>query len=285
MKKIHLLVYVMSFFLLLSSCASMDKAEALNREGKRDQALEMAISYLDDSEQNVRLRAIQLVGQIGGDQAGKELLQRLLDPSLTIQIAIVKALGNAKYAEASGALVDLVPDAKGELSEEIAKTIRKIGEPANQRLVQRFQRAPNDEKTAYRQMCIDVGPEVTPVLVATLKGQSAFQNRYNYEVLVALKNPRVAGLMIVSIDDEEVGELIKEGLIKLGRLSTNAVIKELKNRQMDTENQEGKIRLIQVLGETNAQSAIPLLEALANTDLNENVKAEANHALRGVRGF
>lgn len=285
MKKTHLLIYLISFLVLLSSCASMDKAEALNREGKKDQALEMAIPYLDDSEQNVRLRAIQLVGQIGGDQAGKELLQRLFDPDRTVQVAIVKALGNVRYAEASQALVDLVPDAKGELSEEIAKTIRKIGEPAIQRLVQRFQRAPNDEKTAYRQMCIDVGPEVTPVLVATLKGQSAFQNRYNYEVLVALKNPRVAGLMIVSIDDEEVGELIKEGLIKLGSLSTNAVIKELKNRQMDTENQEGKIRLIQILGETNAQSAIPLLEALANTDLNENVKAEANHALRGVRGF
>ena len=56
--------------LIFTSCASIEKAESLHRQGEKQEALEMAISLLEDSSSKVRLRAVKLVGKIGGPKAG-----------------------------------------------------------------------------------------------------------------------------------------------------------------------------------------------------------------------
>ena len=71
MKKIkHRINMVLSIFLILTvviGCsASIEKAEALHRQGEKEDALEIAISLLEDDSSKVRLRAVKLVGIIGG---------------------------------------------------------------------------------------------------------------------------------------------------------------------------------------------------------------------------
>ena len=58
------------FLLILSACSSIEKAEALHRQGEKEDALDMAISLLDDDNEKVRMRAVKLVGRIGGEEAG-----------------------------------------------------------------------------------------------------------------------------------------------------------------------------------------------------------------------
>ena len=63
--KIFLLIFLV--LVVISGCASIEKAEALHRQGEKEDALEMAVSLLDDDSPKVRQRAVKLIGKIGGD--------------------------------------------------------------------------------------------------------------------------------------------------------------------------------------------------------------------------
>ena len=64
------IAWIMLIMLFAVGCSSIEKAESLYRQGEKQEALEMAISLLDDDSPKVRLRAVKLVGSIGGSQAG-----------------------------------------------------------------------------------------------------------------------------------------------------------------------------------------------------------------------
>ena len=46
------------------------EAESLYNKGDKEAALNMAISLLDKDDPRVRLRAVRLIGKVGGEKAG-----------------------------------------------------------------------------------------------------------------------------------------------------------------------------------------------------------------------
>ena len=73
----HIIGWALLIMLVLTGCASIEKAESLHLQGEKQEALEMAISLLEDDSSKVRLRAVKLIGKIGGSDAGAALHQRL----------------------------------------------------------------------------------------------------------------------------------------------------------------------------------------------------------------
>ena len=73
----HKIIWVMLIIFVITGCASIEKAESLHRQGEKQEALDMAISLLEDDSSKVRLRAVKLIGKIGGSEAGPALHQRL----------------------------------------------------------------------------------------------------------------------------------------------------------------------------------------------------------------
>ena len=73
----HTIGWALLIMIVLTGCASIEKAESLHRQGEKQEALEMAISLLEDDSSKVRLRAVKLIGKIGGSDAGPALHQRL----------------------------------------------------------------------------------------------------------------------------------------------------------------------------------------------------------------
>ena len=55
-------IILITFFAV--GCSSIEKAESLYRQGEKQEALEMAISLLDDDSPKVRLRAVKLLSLI-----------------------------------------------------------------------------------------------------------------------------------------------------------------------------------------------------------------------------
>jgi len=86
--------------LVFTGCASIEKAESLHREGEKQKALEMAVSLLEDDSSKVRLRAVKLVGKIGGPQAGAALHQRLVESNARVLSEIIRNLGKIQYEPA-----------------------------------------------------------------------------------------------------------------------------------------------------------------------------------------
>ena len=58
------IAWIMLIMLFAVGCSSIEKAESLYRQGEKQEALEMAISLLDDDSPKVRLRAVKLVGSL-----------------------------------------------------------------------------------------------------------------------------------------------------------------------------------------------------------------------------
>lgn len=288
MKKLSLnglAVLIIGLFLTLSGCSSLNDARTLHNQGKDDEALKMAAKYLDDGNgQGVRLDAIKLVGDIGGDEAGKLLMPLLDDEDETVKNASIKAIGIIKYVPASKKLVEMSLTAQDETFEEIAAAIRNIGTPAIEELVKKYGKAQGTQKNIYKKLMFEVGPSVAEEVAKTLAGKSFFGNQANFELLIAFQNPLVASWMLKEIENEEIADMIVEGLIKLGTKSVIPVMEKLQTYAGKSGDAVVKERLVRTLGELKDQRTIPLLEQMTRDD-NESVSNASEFALRKIRGF
>ena len=95
---------------LIFGCASIQEAESLYNKGDKEAALNMAISLLDKDDQGVRLRAVRLIGKVGGEKAGSALRMRIRDADSKVQKEVIKNLGKIQYKPAMEDLVDLVAE-------------------------------------------------------------------------------------------------------------------------------------------------------------------------------
>ena len=279
-----LLILLISNFLFWG-CASIQDAESLYNKGDKEAALNMAISLLDKDDPGVRLRAVRLIGKVGGEKAGSALRMRIRDADSKVQKEVIKNLGKLKYEPAMEDLVDLVPDSDEGLIRVIGGAFANYGESGIDMLVERYE-DPNEKasRRAFKQTLILVGPSVAPSITKNLRGKSFFENRDSFDILQRVKNPKTARLMLPYLKDEEVAEQVIEATVKLGSSAVNAAIDAL--AAMDSKNEDIRVRegLIKILGELKDPRAVETLESLSQHP-SERIRDAVDQALFRIRGF
>tara|TARA_Y100000031_G_scaffold44051_1_gene50512 strand:- start:393 stop:1250 length:858 start_codon:yes stop_codon:yes gene_type:complete len=271
--------------LIASGCSSIDKAESLYREGDKQAALEMAISLMDEDEPAVRLRAVKLIGKIGEKSAGSTLLKHLNDPDGKVQREIIVTLGQLKYEPALDSLLDLAVTADETQIRALASSFRSYGKEGIDRLVTRFD-SPTEtsNRGAYKALMIQIGADVAPSIIGILKGRSFFENRENFEILVRVKNPRVARLMLPFLEDEEVATQVVEAIGRLGSGAVNATIDALNQMKGKALNIPMMENIIKILGELKDPRAVESLEPLSQHP-SERIRDAVDRALFQIRGY
>jgi len=271
--------------LIASGCSSIDKAESLYQEGDKQAALEMAISLMDEDEPAVRLRAVKLIGKIGEKSAGSTLLKHLNDPDGKVQREIIVTLGQLKYEPALDSLLDLAVTADETQIRALASSFRSYGKEGIDRLVTRFD-SPTEtsNRGAYKALMIQIGADVAPSIIGILKGRSFFENRENFEILVRVKNPRVARLMLPFLEDEEVATQVVEAIGRLGSGALNATIDALNQMKGKALNIPMMENIIKILGELKDPRAVESLEPLSQHP-SERIRDEVDRALFQIRGY
>ena len=152
--------------LVFTGCASIEKAELLHRQGEKQEALEIAISLLGDGSAKVRLRAVKLVGKIGGPKVGPALHQRLAEEDVRVLREIVRNLGRLKYEPAIEDLADLVPEASADLVRALADAFRDYGKPGIDIVVSRYDSpSQSSSRAAYKDLIIAIGPEIADSII------------------------------------------------------------------------------------------------------------------------
>ena len=116
-----------------------------------------------------------------------------------------------------------------------------------------------------------------------MESKSYFENQGNFEILISIRNPKVASMLIPYIEDEAVAHLVVEGLTQLGSLAIDPVIQKLQ-AAAKSPNAVLKERLVKVLGQLKDPRATVLLETLAQ-DESELVRIAVERALFQIRGF
>lgn len=271
--------------LIASGCSSIDKAESLYQEGDKQAALEMAISLMDEDEPAVRLRAVKLIGKIGEKSAGSTLLKHLNDPDGKVQREIIVTLGQLKYEPALDSLLDLAVTADETQIRALASSFRNYGKEGIDRLVTRFD-SPTEtsNRGAYKALMIQIGADVAPSIIGILKGRSFFENRENFEILVRVKNPRVARLMLPFLEDEEVATQVVEAIGRLGSGALNATIDALNQMKGKALNIPMMENIIKILGELKDPRAVESLEPLSQHS-SERIRDAVDRALFQIRGY
>ena len=269
--------------LVFTGCASIEKAESLHRQGEKQEALEMAISLLEDSSSKVRLRAVKLVGKIGGPKAGPALHQRLAEEDARVHREVVRNLGRLKYEPAIEDLADLVPEASSDLVRALADAFRDYGKSGIDIVVSRYDSSESSSRAAYKDLMIAIGPEIADSISKLLKGRSYFDNRDTFDILRRIKNPRVATMMLPYLADEEVAEQVIEAMKQLGSNAVEATITALQKQKKSGELLV-TVRLIRILGLLKAKSGIDLLESFSQHD-SERIRNSVEQSLFQIRGF
>lgn len=192
----HKMIWLMLIIFVITGCASIEKAESLHRQGEKQAALEMAISLLEDDSPKVRLRAVKLIGKIGGPEAGPALHQRLGEPDDRVRREVVRNLGSLQYEPAMEDLADLVTESNADMVRALADAFKAYGKPGLDLIVSRYDSSQGSNRADYKDLLIAVGPEIADSISKLLKGRSFFDNRDTFDILRSVKNPRVATLML-----------------------------------------------------------------------------------------
>ncbi|MBC8258875.1 MAG: HEAT repeat domain-containing protein [SAR324 cluster bacterium] len=276
--------WLILIILLFAGCASIEKAESLHRQGEKQQALEMAISLLEDDSSKVRLRAVKLIGKIGGSDAGPALHQRLGDEDARVRREVVRRLGNLQYEPAADDLADLVPESGTDMLRALADAFRDYGKTGIDLLVARYDSpSQSSNRGAYKALLIIIGPEIADSVSKLLKGRSFFENRDTFDILRSIKNPRVATLMLPYLADEEVADQVIEAMRHLGSNAVEATISALQKQKKSGELLVTE-RLIRILGLLKAKQGIDMLESYSQHD-SERIRSAVDHSLFQIRGF
>ncbi|MGK0288847.1 MAG: HEAT repeat protein [bacterium] len=287
-------VALLFFFLatVLSSCASLQKAQELNENGQNKKALDMAKPYLTSSKASERKQAVIVVRNIGKTrafkkQAGALILKTAEDGNADVQVAAFKALAVLKYTAGSEKLVSLIPETSGYATEELAKALGKMGGQAIDLVVEKFNspsQAGNKDK--FKRVITLIGGATTNAIRKHMKNKSYFQNRENIDLLVSFQNPEVATQLVKYLEDQASAPGSEQALVKLGRLAVDAIVRDLKFRKGRTSSDNDSImeRLVRILGKIRSKRAVPVLEELA-TYKSERVRNAVDQALNRIRGF
>ena len=276
-------VWVLLIIFVITGCASIEKAESLHRQGEKQAALEMAISLLEDDSSKVRLRAVKLIGKIGGPEAGPALHQRLGEPDDRVRREVVRNLGSLQYEPAMEDLADLVTESNADMVRALADAFKAYGKPGLDLIVSRYDSSIGSNKGAYKDLLIAVGPEIADSISKLLKGRSFFDNRDTFDILRSVKNPRVATLMLPYLANEEIADQVMEAMRHLGRNAVEATITALQ-KQKKTGELLVTERLIRILGLLKAKSGIEMLESYSQHD-SERIRNAVEHSLFQIRGF
>ncbi|MBS1254437.1 MAG: hypothetical protein MAG581_00231 [Deltaproteobacteria bacterium] len=280
-KNIAWIVFIM---LLVSGCSSIEKAESLYRQGEKQDALEMAISLLEDESPKVRLRAVKLIGKIGGPKAGIALHKQLGETDSRVRREVVRNLGKVKYEPAIEDLADMAPDSSADMVRALADSFRDYGKSGIDVIVSRYDSPSHSaNRAAYKDLLIAIGAEIADSISKLLKGRSFFENRDTFEILRQIKNPRVATLMLPYLADEEVAEQVIEAVRHLGSNAVEATITAL-HKQKKSGDLLVTERLIRILGLLKAKQGIEMLLSYSQHD-SERIRNAVEHSLFQIRGF
>ena len=280
-KNIAWIVFIM---LLVSGCSSIEKAESLYRQGEKQDALEMAISLLEDESPKVRLRAVKLIGKIGGPKAGIALHKQLGETDSRVRREVVRNLGKVKYEPAIEDLADMAPDSSADMVRALADSFRDYGKSGIDVIVSRYDSPSHSaNRAAYKDLLIAIGAEIADSISKLLKGRSFFENRDTFEILRQIKNPRVATLMLPYLADEEVAEQVIEAVRHLGSNAVEATITALQ-KQKKSDDLLVTERLIRILGLLKAKQGIEMLLSYSQHD-SERIRNAVEHSLFQIRGF
>ncbi len=278
------LCYLLLLF-LISGCTSIENAESLYQEGDRQNALEMAVSLMEEEESSIRMRSVKLMGMIGGEPAGAALLEYLMDADTEVNREIIITLGRLQYEPALEKLLDLVQEADGSQKHSLSICLRSYGKQGIDKLVERFESAKElSSRDAYKDMLILIGPDIVPSMIGIMKGRSSTENSENLEIFQRLNHPRVARLMLDFLKDEEMAAQIMEFLIRPGSGASNAAIGALSEMKPDGDTKLVMERLIKLLGTLRNPQAVEVLEPLSRHQ-SKRIRDAVDQTLFQIRGY
>ena len=248
---------------------------------KNKEAVPALIAVLKDSNKEMRLYVVDALGNIKDKRSVEALISVLKDEDWNVRLEAVDALGDIEDTRAVLPLGELLNDEAWKVRKEAAYALGDIGDP---RAVNALAAAIKDKHYEVRRQVVDSlgsiedSASVIP-LISVLKDESWEVRKEAVEALGNIADSRVA-LPLGECLTDEVWQIRKEAAEALGNIGDSKSVKVLISALKD-KHQEVRIEATEALGDIgDSRAVMPLCDALG--DESWEVRKEAAEALGDI---
>jgi HEAT repeat protein len=255
-------------------------------ESQSPEAVDSLIAVLDDPSEMVRVQAIRSLGKIGDPRALPALQEKVDDPLHTVRLQVSMTLGEIQAPTSIPTLMKLLYDPDESTRLAAARSLGKIGTAeAVQGLIEV---ALLDEAEMVRQHVVRVigtqhVKEAVPILEDALSAEADKVRAMAAQVLGDLGDASSVPALIAALDDPfyKTRSLSAHSLGSIAP-DSDEVREALKARLKVEDNQMTQVDLAWMLARCGDPSKLDLVRELLFTGDPEDVRAEAAQALGDV---
>ena len=260
------------------------RSAALHVLGKYgpDAPVGLIVERLGD-EKPVRWTAAIALGEIGGAEAVRGLMQAINDPDWDVRYSVIRALGKARHPAAVPALVEVLKnDRNFNYRGEAADALGAIGDPSA--VVGLVEATQEDEDDSTRGRAFDAlvsigGPPAVAALREVLRTPESEGRSRAANALGKLKDPAAVPDLLAALSDQDRW-VRKCAVGALGEIKHEAAVTGLTGALCD-EDTEVRSAAADVLGNIGSPAAVPALVA-ALKDSDEQIRRSASRALEEI---
>jgi twitching motility protein PilT len=292
---------------------------AENKELMADTSVQGAVSRMaDDEEESIRLRVLEMVSRFAPAEGVRLCLERLKDPSPTVQQQAVRVMGDAlqrleSSSEAEDQLLALLTDGSEAIRTGVIEIIMK--RPDKDRILRKLLvfctslmgwvrdrtldtlrnysseitesviRLMSDEDEDVRSMALTVGAtleakEATPHIIKLLKDPDWWLRMTAAETLGNIGDPRAVKPLLDAMADSDTAMACIEAL---GRIKDPRALPAL-CQQMSRSQVEIRIETLEALRKYGERRVVPLLAEVVQNDPSAAVQVRAASVITELTG-
>lgn len=160
-------------------------------------AIDAALTHLDDPEQRVRTAAMLLVGQLGGPAYAPRILPRLHDADPAVRAATATALGLTGARVVGESLLDLLTDRDPGVQREAVRALGRLGDSSTAvTLLRHLDQAAPEVRVAIATAVTRLDAAQLPTLLTRLHAAGDLDSKLAVVQTVAeVRNPAASALL------------------------------------------------------------------------------------------
>jgi HEAT repeat protein len=226
-----------------------------------DRAVEPMIAALNDENENVRIFAADVLGEIKDSRAVEPLITALRDENVEVREKTVSALGKIKHPRVLEFLIGALKD---ENSKVRVKAVEVLGEMKDPRVVEPLVAALNDENEKVRMLTAEVlgetkDPRVVEPLIIALNDENSEVRVKTLEALGKMKDSRALEPLIAALNDKS-NDVRVASVKALGQMKDPRAAEDL-IAKFKTRSESLREAVIEALSEFKDTRTIELLIA------------------------
>ncbi|PKK91536.1 MAG: hypothetical protein CVV64_07215 [Candidatus Wallbacteria bacterium HGW-Wallbacteria-1] len=241
-----------------------------SRKGMDDDVVRSLVSMLDDSNPEVRISAIRVLGEVGDESMVPVLASRLTDEDRSVQRVIINALGQTGSPSAIPVLESYLNSSAADQRRLTLGALSRINDRAVVRLMTQLLRDQDDEVRILAAKALSETDDHSPLdqLMESLGDHNEYVRFWSARALGRFSESRSLDALVHLLRDPSL-PVRKTAVSSLARIGDSAVSASLISAYSAESSREVRTEIITALGDLGDMESIPFLVSVMESGNRE----------------